>query len=178
MVKLISEYIGYVAIIVSAIFGIYRFMQPLWHQYIRQKKVLSVSNIEHINDVANRALYKAHNLSTFVGLAQYVCRPSGECIYASRPLCKIFNLSEAEMLGYGWTLAIVDADRNDAYENWVECVKNKKPYTDTYRVNSPSGVVTIWTSTEICFEYDPERKMHTEKILFYIGTAKIVEGSN
>lgn len=109
-----------------------------------------------------------------IGMCVYICKPTGECVYASEELCELFEKSEQEMRGFGWTLAIPDKARNEAYTKWVDCVKNKMPYEDTYTIATQNGLIEVYTSTHVCFDYDHATGEFTNNILFYIGTVKPV----
>ena len=174
MISIASEYIGYVSIIAGAIFGAYKFILPFFLGYKEKRRVLSVPNINYIKDTATRALVKSQILIDNSKTMIYTCTPDGRCVYSSKELSFLFNKTPEEMLGYGWTLSVIAEDRDNSLQKWISCVKEGRPYQDSYRIDSGHGQKTIWTSAQVCFNYDAEEKKFTDEILFYVGTVKVV----
>lgn len=170
----IVQYIGYVSVISGFAYGLFKFLKPIYYKYKLQSQALSIDNIENIRDVAYKALNKAHMLIDHNKLLVYTCTPDGKCIYASKQLCYLYNQSQSAMLDYGWTLSINSEDRKKAFENWKRCVDEKLPYQDTYRLNGINGEIRVNTYADVVFEYDPNKKSYTDKILFYIGYVNLL----
>ena len=174
--ELFVKYIGWISILFSALYGAYKFLLPFLKSIQTYRKIVSVENINHNTEVAYRALLKAENLNDHVGTAQYICTPDGSYTYASKRLCEIFEKNETDMLGFGWTTAIVQEDRDRAFHKWMDCVKERIPYEDTYHIKSKNlnKNILITTTTKVCFKYDAIEKRKTDEILFYIGTVVAV----
>lgn len=174
--KLIAEYFGYISAISIFIGGVYKLLLPYLKSIINYNKVVSIENINHVSEIAYRALYKSETVIDHIGIAEYVCTPDGACIYASKRLCELFERSEMDMLGFGWTLSIVEDERDGAYLKWINSVKEKIPYEHTYRIYSKNvkDTILVRTKTRICFKFNSLEKKKTDEILFYIGTVIVV----
>ena len=174
--KLIAEYLGYITVISVFIGGTYKLLSPYLKSIFNYNKVVSTENINHINEIAYRALYKSETIIDHIGIAEYVCTPDGACIYASKRLCELFEKSEMDMLGFGWTLSIVEEERDNAYRKWINSVNEMIPYEHTYRIYSKSinDTILVRTKTRICFRFNHIEKKKTNEILFYIGTVIVV----
>lgn len=174
--KTIAEYLGYITVISIFIGGAYKLILPYLKSIFNYNKVVSVDNINHINEIAYRALYKSETLIDHIGIAEYVCTPDGACIYASKRLCELFEKSEIDMLGFGWTLSIVEDERDLAYHKWINSVKEKTPYEHTYHIYSKNikDTILVRTKTRVCFKFNPIEKKKTDEILFYIGTVIVI----
>ena len=108
-------------------------------------------------------------------LCLYICKPNGNCIYASEGLCNLFRRTAEDMLCYGWTLAVKEQERNRAYTKWVECVKNNLPYEDIYQIETAAGVFEVYTNTHVVYDYDTVAENFKPDVLFYIGTVKVIK---
>lgn len=173
----ISQYIGYASVISGALWAAWKFAFFLYMDVKRKTEKLNPRNIDHIKDIAYRALHKSETALDWINAAVYVCRPSGECIYASVGLCTLFGLDYEDMLGYGWTLAIPEPHRARAADNWEKHVKNHRPYQDTYPVIVGGNEIQVWTKTEICYDFNPAKPGEHGEIMFYIGIVKVLQNA-
>ena len=167
------DILKYTAVALTSLYGIYRIILPFINRVKKYLNIVSVANIEHITEISYRGLYKSENIITHIGMPEYVCKSDGQCLYASPRLCEIYGRIEADMLGFGWSTSIIQDDRDRALNKWIDCVKNKKPYEDTYMINTEKGKLLITTKTRVCFGYDSHLKRQTDEILFYIGTVYV-----
>lgn len=147
----------------AILYGILKFLQP--HFAVKKE-------LEEFKHITEEVTVQMQVIMNHIGMCVYICKPTGECIYASKQLCELFGRPEEDMRGFGWVLAIPDKDRNRAYQKWIDCVKNKKPYEDTYPVNTGTELIEVYTSAIVCFDFNNETEEFTKEILFYIGTAK------
>jgi PAS domain S-box-containing protein len=82
-------------------------------------------------------------LSHKTNLALYVCDAEGNCVAVNEPICELFGLDSADMLGRGWLTALPDDQRLGVYDHWSRSIANGVPYHGEYTVtNQRTGVVT------------------------------------
>ena len=67
-----------------------------------------------------------------IDLGIYICDPAGRCKVANKPLCKLFGLSQEQMLAYGWSMAIAEHEQRAVLDRWAEAVRGKSRYTASY----------------------------------------------
>jgi PAS domain S-box-containing protein len=69
-----------------------------------------------------------------IDLGIYICDPAGRCKVANKPLCRLFGLSQEQMLNYGWSMAIAESEQRAVLDRWAEAVRGKSRYTATYHL--------------------------------------------
>ena len=168
-IRILAECIVYLA----GLYSIYKFVVPFIKKFFHKRKIVSVENISHINDLVHRALSKVHILMDLNNVCVYVCKPTGECIYASSALCKLFGKQEKEMHGYGWVSAISENYRELEFNKWINSVKNKTPYISVYPIEVNNILKHISTKADAVPKIEIDGK-EEEEILFYIGYTKEV----
>lgn len=100
----------------------------------------------------------------------YECDSLGNCIWTNKALQEIFGLTENELLGNGWLLAIDENDRIEVWNDWQECIQKNIPYQHTYTV------VNKHTNRYfICETCATAHKDEKGRILGYFGIVKILK---
>ena len=113
----------------------------------------------------------------FNDIGVYRCDADGLCIEASPHLCDMFRLSQADMMGHGWTASI--RDNQTAYHRWKFAKENRLPYSDVYFVQPKAeGSPCFWVSTLAVPVYADDGKT----LLSFLGIVKRLaskpEGAN
>lgn len=67
---------------------------------------------------------------------------TGACIWANDGLCTLFDLTPAEMLGWGWMAAVAYEEREGVKHAWEASVAGGYPYSWEYTIVSKAGVKT------------------------------------
>jgi PAS domain-containing protein len=116
-------------------------------------------------DAANAAKMSAINL------AYYECDSEGKCIVASPALCRIFGLSQDQMLGTGWTSVI--EDKHSAWSQWQKSVQDDLDYDANYTIKNPLTGKKVILHTWAQRYALPEE--FAESHATYIGFVEVVE---
>lgn len=95
----------------------------------------------------------------------YRCDIDGNCTFANNALRELFGLSSEEMYRSGWLSAVDINEASRVYDHWHDCVKNDKPYSDTYKIINQSNGKYYRVKTSA----NPIRDAQG-KILFWSGT--------
>jgi len=77
-----------------------------------------------------RSRYLASNSNDAV----YECGADGRCTWSSPALCKLFGLTEAEMMGHGWLKAIKETEVATVRHTWATSITDGIPYECDYTV--------------------------------------------
>lgn len=92
------------------------------------------------------------------GLAFFETDAHGECVSITPKYCELTNLTEEEVLGNNWILAIHPEDRDHVMAEWNSCISMKRVFDMKYRyLSHKNGMVTIVHShaTPIKVEGEP-----------------------
>jgi PAS domain-containing protein len=82
---------------------------------------------------AQQALRDAHAPNS---LACYICDLSGKCIAVNKALCRIYNRSEPEMLGHGWSSVFETTEEALRIVGlWSASVAQGVPYHASYLIH-------------------------------------------
>lgn len=119
-----------------------------------QRLLADISRAQGRGEVERR-LFAEH-----IGLALYICDPSGSCTAANDPLCELFGLDSSGFVGFGWLECL--EERLEIYQDWIRCVTNGLPYHQAYTVvNQRTGernkcetrayAVTAADGTVVCY---------------------------
>lgn len=141
----------------------YQIFEAIWVVYsiatavvipIIIKVLLAVNKIKnninyHFNhNDGNSLLYKIDSLNKKLALRDakwridkdlnndyvFECDASGQIIFASNPLCKLFGMAMTDMLGNGWMNAVVD--KATVWEKWHKALEGEYPYEDQYCIRN------------------------------------------
>ena len=67
----------------------------------------------------------------------------GQCISITPHYCELTSLSEEELLGFNWILAIHPEDKNLVLEEWNNCTELKRVFKMKYRyLNRRNSIIT------------------------------------
>ena len=95
----------------------------------------------------------------------FECDENGECIWVNKACCELFGMSFEEMLGKGWLSGIMEEERTEVWEKWIEDISYGIPYEAIYHV------VNRKTGENIkCKASTVTHKTVDGKILGYYGT--------
>jgi transcriptional regulator with PAS, ATPase and Fis domain len=94
---------------------------------------------------------------------------NANCIYSNKNSQKLFNLTEAQMLGKGWLSALDVVDANIVFNKFVESIKNDIPFKYNYRLKNHDFTVEFSTSTT---------KNKNNKILSVMAEVSIIKESD
>ena len=103
----------------------------------------------------------------------YECDANGACIAVNPAWCKLFGVSEHNMLGNGWLDVILDAaERERVMDNWLNSVRNRYPHRERYKGrNIQTGeILHCESATVACTD-------KSGNVLLYCGTITI-KGKN
>jgi PAS domain-containing protein len=105
---------------------------------------------------------------THLGIGVYSCSGDGRCTWANNTLVEGFGIDSTEILGFGWTAAIDENDRERVIKKWMQAVKDVLPYKEHYRVIPPNGLKPWNAVTEAW----PVVASGTGKLICMIGYVK------
>ena len=77
---------------------------------------------------------------THLGIGVYSCATDGRCTWANDTLIQGFGIDSSQILGYGWTSAIDENERDRVVKKWTQAVKDVLPYKEHYKVIPPNGL--------------------------------------
>lgn len=101
-------------------------------------------------------------------IPSYECDSTGACIAVNPAWCKLFGVTEHNMLGNGWLDVIADPqERERVYEDWQSSVKNRYPHRERYRGRNYSTGETVWCESATVECTDKNRVP-----ILYCGTIK------
>lgn len=101
--------------------------------------------------------------------AIFVFNIEGKCTYVNDYVCEIWGLSHKEMLDTGWLSSILEEERMEVYDTWIESVQKKVPYSTTYKIqNRRTGKIHsvrahAWCISDLC-----------GKTICYLGSVDII----
>ena len=73
VIKNIASLIGALTVIMGAVFGIYRFLEPIYKRAKDRNRIISVENILHVAEIAYRAHSKSKLAIKRMKMPVYVC---------------------------------------------------------------------------------------------------------
>jgi PAS domain S-box-containing protein len=102
-------------------------------------------------DIVNRIEKKLDRVSAGLDFsfalhekAVWQCDSYGNCTKASPALCEMFGMTEAEMLGFGWMLAIdTQEERSHVSDEWKKAVETRIPWAQSYCIRAKNRVGRI-----------------------------------
>lgn len=126
-----------------------------------------------IDDIRRRTIeadIRSRVVREILPTGMYECTPAGECVWVNEALCDLFGMHPEAMLGHGWLSAVLESDRDAAWQAWKRAIENITPYSDTYTVvNQRTGTRTrCWTKASRYIDAEG----HT---VMYYGTVKKIE---
>jgi len=83
--------------------------------------------------------------STLDRVGIYQSDEQGRCVYVNAALCRMFEMTEKEALGTGWTDRVHPDDRERVAEGRRHATSPRPFFHLDYRLNLPSGR-TIWVA--------------------------------
>jgi diguanylate cyclase (GGDEF)-like protein/PAS domain S-box-containing protein len=83
------------------------------------------------------------NTSNYLPVGLFYTDLSGLCIYANDKWLEMAGLTLEEVLADGWSNAIHVDDRERVYAEWIDAVKNDRPFVSEYRFQKQDKT-TIW----------------------------------
>lgn len=93
-------------------------------------------------------------LETQAGIGVYACDANtGECRVSNPVLAEMFGLSREEMKGWGWTVAVVNAEA--VRQKWITACRLGVPYHDTYEVENQRTKERFFVQTAAYLPNDP-----------------------
>ena len=160
----------------------------IWRNYMKVKKILyQVTNnggktmkdsIDRVVDKVDKILLsqtvnvkRTQLLWEHQGQGYYECdADTGICTYANENLTKLFGLTLAEFLGFGWLAAVeTQAERNRIYISWLAAVRDSIPYQEEYVIVVGGERIKVKTKAWAC-------KDDSGKVLKMFGTLeKVIE---
>jgi PAS domain S-box-containing protein len=74
-------------------------------------------------------------------IPSYQCDQKGDCIAVNPAWCKLFGVTEHNMLGHGWLDVIFGAEeRSRVLKNWMASVRDQYPHRENYvAINRSTG---------------------------------------
>lgn len=79
------------------------------------------------------------------GIAYWVSGDSGECIYASPALCKLFSRPESQILGNNWMAWLHPEDKDHLVDAWKFSTENQSAFDEIYRIKKSDGkYIKVW----------------------------------
>jgi len=94
--------------------------------YTHQMTVVSEARIRLLQAMAAVCIYECDSRT-------------GECVWVNEGICKLFDLQQHEMLGFGWMQAIDHKEREGVKHAWESAVKGGYPYSWEYTIVRKDG---------------------------------------
>ena len=148
----------------ASVMGVYRLSSGI-HKHYGAEPWKKIIELEGLNSISVRiGELRSLLIENHLGLAVFICQPTGECESANEQLAELFGLDHSEFTGYGWLAGIVPEDRERVHRNWTYCVINKLPYSADYTVeNMRTGQKVKCTAKSYPVFFDG-------KVVRYVGT--------
>ena len=106
------------------------------------------------NGMLGQLEMRASTIESQAGVGIYVCDANtGECRVINHVLAEMFGMDREEMKGWGWTVAVVNAEA--VRQKWITTCKLGIPYHDTYEVENQRTKERFFVQTGAYLPNDP-----------------------
>jgi PAS domain S-box-containing protein len=113
----------------------YCFLLNLYHASNRHN-IQIMEELSKLSQGKNESDIRHKLAESKLRIAIYICDIKGSCIYVNDYLAELWGVSHEEMHDFGWLSNIIEEDRLDIYDNWLESVAKQVPYNAEYTIKN------------------------------------------
>ena len=78
------------------------------------------------------------------GIAFFESDPNGLITYCSKNAAELAGMSPSDSLGNGWVTNVLESDRDQTYNGWMEAIKQQRAYDVEFSfIHHDGKVVTV-----------------------------------
>lgn len=113
----------------------YCFLLRLYHNSTHNN-IQIIEELSKLSQSKNESDIRHKLAENKLRIAIYICDTKGSCIYVNDYLTELWGVSHDEMLDLGWLSNIVEEERLEIHDNWLESVAKHVPYNAEYTIKN------------------------------------------